>query len=217
MSISISIIIIIMIIFKLKMLWESWGFCSSCAASHPQRKWTRRTDTKTSVSSHYPTLVWNGAVSLPFVNPSRPQHVQFQGWKNHANTCKQYIFPSYNIFYFQCCAFWWKSVYMPVQKRRQKGWRVSNLVLLLVVFKWHHGREGVKDLWGSLDSRDQKTKQKNTTHKNRGMGGGGGGGGGRAEERDESDLCSSHSWSQTLALLGLCRNTLTPARTPRLQ
>ena len=115
-------------------------------------------------------------------------------------------------FYFQCCAFWWKSVYMPVQKRRQKGWRVSNLVLLLVVFKWHHGREGVKDLWGSLDSRDQKTKQKNTTHKNRGMGGGGGG----AEERDESDLRSSHSWSQTLALLGLCRNTLTPARTPRL-
>ena len=35
-------------------------------------------------------------------------------------------------------------MHMPVQKRRQKGSRVSYLVLLLVVFKWHHGSEGVK-------------------------------------------------------------------------
>ena len=30
------------------------------------------------------------------------------------------------------------------EKRRQKGLRVSNVALLLVVFKWHHGSEGVK-------------------------------------------------------------------------
>ena len=34
--------------------------------------------------------------------------------------------------------------HVPVQKRRQKSSRVSYLVLLLVVFKWHHGSEGVK-------------------------------------------------------------------------
>ena len=33
---------------------------------------------------------------------------------------------------------------MPERKRRQKGLRVSNFALLLVVFKWHHGSEGVK-------------------------------------------------------------------------
>ena len=32
---------------------------------------------------------------------------------------------------------------MPVRKRRQKGLKVSNLALLLVVFKWHHGSGGV--------------------------------------------------------------------------
>ena len=33
---------------------------------------------------------------------------------------------------------------MPVRKRRQKGWRVSNLLHLTVIFKWHYGSEGVK-------------------------------------------------------------------------
>ena len=32
---------------------------------------------------------------------------------------------------------------MPVRKRRQKGLKVSNFALLLVVFNWHHGSEGV--------------------------------------------------------------------------
>ena len=58
-------------------------------------------------------------------------------------SCKQYIFRSYNI-YCQRYAFWWKCFHMPVRKRRQKGLKVSNFVLLLVVFKWHHGSEGVK-------------------------------------------------------------------------
>ena len=29
------------------------------------------------------------------------------------------------------------------KRRRKKGWRVSNFALLLVVFKWHHGSEGI--------------------------------------------------------------------------
>ena len=138
MSISISIIIIIMIIFKLKMLWESWGFCSSCAASHPQRKWTRRTDTKTSVSSHCPTLVWNSAVSLPFVNPSRPQHVQFQGWKNHANTCKQYIFPSYNILLSMLCILMKICLHASAKKKakRLKGFKFGTFIGCFQVTSW---------------------------------------------------------------------------------
>ena len=71
----------------------------------------------------------------------------------HGCACKQYIFCSCNI-YFQCCAFRWKSFHVPVQKRRrQKQLRVSNVALLLVIFKWHHGSEGVK--------REQKRNQWN--------------------------------------------------------
>ena len=34
-----------------------------------------------------------------------------------------------------------------MRKRRQKDWMVSNFALLLVVFKWHHGSEGVNLRW----------------------------------------------------------------------
>ena len=33
---------------------------------------------------------------------------------------------------------------MPVRKIKHKGLKVLNLALLVVVFKWHHGSEGVK-------------------------------------------------------------------------
>ena len=46
--------------------------------------------------------------------------------------------------YFQSSTFWWKPFYMPVRKWNQKGWRVSNFALSLVIFKWHHGSDGVK-------------------------------------------------------------------------
>ena len=36
---------------------------------------------------------------------------------------------------------------MPVRKRRQKDWRVSDFALLLVGFKWYHGSEGVIVSW----------------------------------------------------------------------
>ena len=74
------------------------------------------------------------------LTPSLPQHVRFPGWKIHEGSCKQRIFSPVNTC-LQCYAFWWKSFYiiMPVRKRRQKSWRVSNFALLFVVLKWHHG------------------------------------------------------------------------------
>ena len=39
--------------------------------------------------------------------------------------------------------FQWKSFHMTVRKIRQKQFQVSNFVLLLLVFKLHHGSEGV--------------------------------------------------------------------------
>ena len=63
--------------------------------------------------------------------------------KLHGRTCKQYIFRFCKI-YFQRYTFGWKSFYVPMQKRRQKGLMVSNFTPLLVVFKWYHGSEGVK-------------------------------------------------------------------------
>ena len=81
-------------------------------------------------------------------------HMQFNPFttpacKMHGCACKQCIFCSY-IIYFQCHAFWWKSFRMPVRKRRQKELKVSDFALWLVVFKWHHGSEGVnlsKTMW----------------------------------------------------------------------
>ena len=58
----------------------------------------------------------------------------------HGRTCKQHIFQSCD---FQSYAFWWKPFHMPVRKRRQKCLRVSNVPIVLVVFKWHRISDGV--------------------------------------------------------------------------
>ena len=52
----------------------------------------------------------------------------------HGRACKQYIFQSYNTSTFNAMRFDKKSFHMPVRKRKQKGLRVSNFALLLVVF-----------------------------------------------------------------------------------
>ena len=54
--------------------------------------------------------------------------------------------------YFQCHAFWRKSVHMPAPKRRQTGLRVSDFALffLVVPFKRHDGSEGVKAVGGQI-------------------------------------------------------------------
>ena len=87
--------------------------------------------------------LWNYLWNLTSLTPSLLQTVTFPGWKMLRCACKQYIFQSCNIC-FECYAFWWKSFHTPVQKRRQKGLRVSDFALLWVVFKWNHGSEGVK-------------------------------------------------------------------------
>ena len=84
------------------------------------------------------------------LTPSLPEPVKFPGWKMYGRAYKQCIVQSYNTCTYQCYAFRWKSFHMPVQKRRQKGWRVSDLALSLVVFKWHHGSEGVKVMLTSI-------------------------------------------------------------------
>ena len=40
-----------------------------------------------------------------------------------------------------------------MRKRNQKGWRISNFALLLVVFKWHHGGEGVTNMENQNQSK----------------------------------------------------------------
>ena len=85
--------------------------------------------------------LWSYFTSL-LLTPSLPQPVKFQGWMTFGRACRQYTFRSYNIC-FQLYAFWWRAFHMPVWKRRQKGSRVWNFAFLLVVFKWHHGSEGV--------------------------------------------------------------------------
>ena len=86
-----------------------------------------------------------------FINPLTAPACKISRPKN-ARTLQQTVyFPVLQPIYFHCEALWWKSFHMPVWKRRQKGLRVSKLVLLLVVFKrlllvifkWCHGSEGV--------------------------------------------------------------------------
>ena len=83
---------------------------------------------------------------------------KFPGWKVHGRPCKQCIFPSCNIYLcvwlslVKDCTSLWKSFPMPVSKGKQRGLRVSNLALLLVVFKWHHGSEGVKSAETNRDA-----------------------------------------------------------------
>ena len=144
-------------------------FISVVFASGSQHAhWSQRTSTKTTPTSDIVLswasslaavtgeiqmclllFAWSGMKPLKTgcwsydLTPSLPQPVKFLGWKMHRHACKQYILRSYNI-YFQCCVFGWKSFHIPVWKRREKQLRFSNIVLLIVVFKWHHGSEGVK-------------------------------------------------------------------------
>ena len=48
--------------------------------------------------------------------------------------------------------FWWKSLHMPVRKRKRKSWKVSNFALLLAIFKRHHGRDGVNRVRSASDN-----------------------------------------------------------------
>ena len=82
------------------------------------------------------------SLAVELVNPVTAPARKLSGWMMHGCACKQNIFQSCDI-YFQCYAFGWRSFHSPVWKRSQKGLRASNFALSWVVFKWHHGSDGV--------------------------------------------------------------------------
>ena len=86
------------------------------------------------------------SISWSSLNPFTALEWKVSGLKNARTHLKTVYFLVLKHIYFQCYSFWWKSFDMPVQnkqKQTKKCLRVSNLALLLVVFKWHHGSEGV--------------------------------------------------------------------------
>ena len=75
----------------------------------------------------------------------------------HERTWKQDIFQSYNIY---AMPFDKIPFTCQVQKRRQKRLRVSNLALLWVVYKWHHGSEDVKENAGTIQKHQHNFQGK---------------------------------------------------------
>ena len=64
----------------------------------------------------------------------------------HGHACKQHIFPifqSYKTSTFNDVRFE-ENPFTCQCENRQDCLSVSNFVLLWVIFKWHHGSEGVK-------------------------------------------------------------------------
>ena len=59
--------------------------------------------------------------------------------------CKQYLFRSYNISTFNVIRFDENPFLCQCEKDNKKALKVSNLALLLVVFKRHRGSVRVKD------------------------------------------------------------------------
>ena len=53
-----------------------------------------------------------------------------------------------------------RSFHMPVRKWRLKGLQVSNVALLWVVFRWHHGSEAVKASKKECSQRHRKGEWK---------------------------------------------------------
>ena len=85
------------------------------------------------------------------LTPSLPQHVKFTAWKMHARTCRQYIFRAYNTSTFNAIFFFPENLFTS-RCEKEKGLKVSNLAILLVVFKLHHGSGGVNDIQNVLSS-----------------------------------------------------------------
>ena len=79
------------------------------------------------------------------LTPSLPQPVKCPGWMMHRRACKQYVFRSCSTSIFSSVRFDGDSLTCQCRgDKNTKGLRVSNFALLLVVFKRHYGRDGVK-------------------------------------------------------------------------
>ena len=81
-------------------------------------------------------MISNLAFLLVLLTPSLPQPVKFLGWKMDGRTAPSG--PNFDAVRFGENAFTCQA------KRKRKGLTVSHFVLLLVIFKWHQGSEGVK-------------------------------------------------------------------------
>ena len=83
--------------------------------------------------------------NMPALTPSLPQPVKFPGWKMHGCACEQYMFRSYDASTFTAMTFDENPFTCHTKKEvpNPKRSQVSQWVLL--VFKWHRGREGVKN------------------------------------------------------------------------
>ena len=81
------------------------------------------------------------------LTPSLPQPVKCPGWKVHNDMPANSILshPITNLLSVLCILM--QSFHMLMQKRKQKGLSVSSFTLLLVIFKWHNGRERVREGW----------------------------------------------------------------------
>ena len=83
------------------------------------------------------------------LTPSLAQRVKFPGWKMHARPFKQFTCRSYSTSTFSACVLM-KILSQAGAKKKAKSFKVSNLVLLLVVFKWHPGSDGVNAVCGYI-------------------------------------------------------------------
>ena len=80
--------------------------------------------------------------SFDLMIPLRITHWAFNPFTVPArHTCRHYIFHCYNI-YFQCCVLMKILSHDSVKKKTEtlKGFKFA---LLLGIFKWHHGSDGV--------------------------------------------------------------------------
>ena len=77
------------------------------------------------------------------LTPPLPQPVTILGCTMHKHVCKQYIFRFCNTSTFNAIRFDENPLTCQCKKRKQKGLKVSNIVLLLVIFKWPHSSGGV--------------------------------------------------------------------------
>ena len=77
------------------------------------------------------------------INPFTVPACNISGLKDAVTRLQTVYFPVLEHICFHWYAFLWKSFHVPLRKRRQKGLKVSDFALLLVVFKWHSS-EGVK-------------------------------------------------------------------------
>ena len=80
----------------------------------------------------------------------------------HGCACKQYIFRFFNTSTFTAMCFDENPFTCQCEKTKtKKGLRVSNFPLLLDVFKWHRGREGVNTpRWSVYADEQHGTRQR---------------------------------------------------------